>query len=80
MIIDSHCHAWRYWPYLPAVPDPESHGIIEQLLDQMDLCGVDQATITTAAIWRNWDNNDYIAAAVRRWPDRLHQWADIDSF
>jgi predicted TIM-barrel fold metal-dependent hydrolase len=80
MIIDSHCHAWRYWPYLPAVPDPESRGIVEQLLDQMDLCGVDQATVTTAAIWRNWDNNDYIAAAVRRWPDRLHQWADIDSF
>jgi predicted TIM-barrel fold metal-dependent hydrolase len=80
MIIDSHCHAWRYWPYLPAVPDPDTHGIVEQLINQMDLCGVGQATITTAAIWRNWDNNDYVAAAVRRWPDRLHQWADVDSF
>jgi predicted TIM-barrel fold metal-dependent hydrolase len=80
MIIDSHCHAWSYWPYLPTVPFPESHGVAEQLITQMDLCGVDQATITTAAIWRNRDNNDYIAAAVRRWPDRLHQWGDVDSF
>jgi predicted TIM-barrel fold metal-dependent hydrolase len=80
MIIDSHCHAWRYWPYLPEVPFPESHGAVEQLVREMDLAGVDQATITTAAIWHNRDNNDYIAAAVRRWPGRLHQWADIDSF
>ncbi len=80
MIIDSHCHAWRYWPYLPPAPYPESHGAIEQLISQMDLSGVDRATITTAAIWRNWDNNEYIAEVVRRWPDRLDQWADVDSF
>ena len=23
-IFDSHCHAWRYWPYEPPVPDPET--------------------------------------------------------
>ncbi len=80
MIIDSHCHAWNYWPYLPPVPFPDAHGAVAQLISQMDLNGIDQATITSAAIWRNWDNNDYIAAAVRKWPDRLHQWADIDSF
>ncbi len=80
MIIDSHCHAWQRWPYLPEVPFPEAHGAVDQLINQMDLCGVDQATITTAAIWNNRDNNDYIAAAVRRWPTRLHQWADVDSF
>ena len=32
MIIDSHCHAWKIWPYLPEVPDPENHGSIELLL------------------------------------------------
>lgn len=80
MIIDSHCHAWRRWPYLPPVPDPDSRGMVEMLLHEMDRSGVGRATITTAAIWGNWDNNDYIAAAVRRWPDRLDQWADIDSF
>ena len=79
MIIDSHCHAWELWPYLPEVPDPESRGIVEQLLFEMDKNGVDMATIVCAQIWQNPSNNDYIAAAVRKNPDRLRMFADVDS-
>lgn len=78
MIIDSHCHAWRYWPYQPPVPDSTSRGTVEQLLFEMDQNGVDQATIVCARIDHNPDNNDYIAECVRRHPDRLHQLADVD--
>jgi predicted TIM-barrel fold metal-dependent hydrolase len=80
LIIDSHCHAWAYWPYVPGVPFPETHGAVEQLLWRMDRNGVDQAAIVCAAIWHNTDNNDYVAAAVRANPGRLHQFADIDSY
>lgn len=78
MIIDSHCHAWRYWPYEPPVPDPRSHGVVEQLINQMDLHGVNQATIVSAQIEHNPSNNDYIAESVRRFPTRLYQYADVD--
>lgn len=80
MIIDSHCHAWAHWPYLPEVPDPETRSSVEMLVDQMDLNGVDRATIVSAQIFQNFDNNDYVAAALRRYPDRLDQFADVDSF
>ena len=30
-ILDSHCHAWRRWPYEPPVPDEASRGTIEQV-------------------------------------------------
>ncbi|MBI4220211.1 MAG: amidohydrolase [Chloroflexi bacterium] len=80
MIIDSHCHAWSYWPYVPGVPYPQSHGTIEQLLHRIQLNGVDQAAIVCAGIWHNRDNNDYVAAAVRANLGRIHQLADIDSY
>jgi predicted TIM-barrel fold metal-dependent hydrolase len=79
MIIDSHCHSWAYWPYLPPVPDPENRGAVEQLIDQMDTNGVDQATIVCAQIFQNPENNDYVAAALKKYPDRLEQFADVDS-
>lgn len=50
------------------------------LIDQMNLNGVDRATIVSAQIYRNFDNNDYVAAAVRSHPKRLEQFADVDSF
>ncbi len=78
MIIDSHCHAWHTWPYQPPVPDPASRGAVEQLLFEMDQHGVDQAVVICARIDHNPDNNDYIADCVRRFPDRLHQFADVD--
>ncbi len=79
MIIDSHCHAWTYWPYDPAVPDPESRGIVEQLLDEMNVNGVDRAVVVCAEIEHNPQNNAYIAAQVRRHHPRLYQFADVDS-
>jgi L-fuconolactonase len=78
MIVDAHCHAWRYWPYEPPVPDPESRGTVEQLLWEMDQNGVDQAAVVCARIDHNPDNNDYVAECVRRHPNRLHQLADVD--
>lgn len=78
MIIDSHCHAWTRWPYQPPVPDDEQRGRVEQLLNEMDLNGVDQAMIVCAQIDHNPTNNDYIAAMVGQYPDRLHQVADVD--
>ena len=80
MIIESHCHAWTYWPYQPPVPDPDSRGRIEQLLFAMDQSGVDRAMIVCARIDHNPDNNEYIADQVRRFPDRLTMVADVDCF
>ena len=79
MIIDSHCHAWERWPYMPEVPDPDTRGIVEQLLDEMDRNGVDRAAVVCAQIWHNPANNDYVADAVRKRPDRLSQLADVAS-
>jgi predicted TIM-barrel fold metal-dependent hydrolase len=78
-IIDSHCHAWSYWPYQPPVPDPEQRGRIEQLLHEMDINKIDQALLVSAQIEHNPDNNSYIAAQVKRYPDRLYQLVDLDS-
>jgi len=79
MIVDAHAHAWRIWPYDPPVPDRTTRGTVDQLLHQMDLAGVDQAVLIAAGIRHNADNNDYVAAEVARHPDRLHQFADLDS-
>lgn len=78
MIIDSHCHAWPRWPYQPPVPDDEHRGKVEQLLNEMDLNGVDQAVIVCARIDRNPDNITYIAEQIKKYPSRLHQIADVD--
>jgi len=78
MIIDSHTHAWEYWPYQPPVPDHESRGRVEQLLWEMDRHGVDRAVLVCARIEHNPDNNDYVAACVAKHPDRLVQFADVD--
>src|SRR5690348_1260468 len=59
MIVDSHCHAWRTWPYEPPVPDPTSRGMVEQLLWEMDQNGVEKAVVICARIEHNPDNNDY---------------------
>jgi L-fuconolactonase len=78
MILDSHCHAWRRWPYQPPVPDPESRGAVEQLLWEMDQNGVERAAVVCARIDHNPDDNDYVFEAARRHPDRLIQIADVD--
>ena len=61
MIIDSHCHAWAYWPYDPPVPDPDRRGQADQLLFEMDVNGVDQALVVCAQIRHNPHNNAYVA-------------------
>jgi predicted TIM-barrel fold metal-dependent hydrolase len=76
VIIDPHCHAWRTWPYEPAVPDPTSRPAVEQLLFEMDQCGVDRAVLVAARIDYNPDNNDYAHYCVSRFPERLYQFAD----
>ena len=78
MIVDAHCHAWRYWPYEPPVPDPESRPSVDQLIFEMDQCGVDEAVLVAARIEHNPDNNDYVAESVRRFSERLYQFADVD--
>lgn len=78
MIIDSHCHAWTYWPYNPPVPDPTSRGRVEQLLNEMDLHGVDKAVIICAQIDHNSENNAYIAEVAAQHADRLYQFPDVD--
>jgi L-fuconolactonase len=77
-IVDSHCHAWRRWPYAPLVPDEDSRGTIDQLLYEMDANGVDRAVVVCAAIDNNADNVDYVAFAEQRHADRLHLVADLD--
>jgi L-fuconolactonase len=78
MIIDSHCHAWSYWPYKPEVPDPETRPMAEQLLFEMESWGVDRAAVVCARIDHNPENNDYVRGYVERYPDKLVQIADVD--
>ena len=78
MIIDSHCHAWERWPYEPPVPDFHGKGRFEQLLNEMDLNGVDQAFLVCAGIEHNPRNNDYIARMSRLYSGRIRQVADVD--
>jgi L-fuconolactonase len=78
VIVDSHCHAWRRWPYQPPVPDPDSRGRVEQLLWEMDRHGVERAAVVCARIDHNPDDNEYVAECVQRYSDRLYQIADVD--
>ncbi|MEE2658694.1 MAG: amidohydrolase family protein [Candidatus Latescibacterota bacterium] len=78
MIIDSHTHAWEYWPYEPSVPDHESRGRAENLLYEMDRHGVDQAVLVCARIDHNPNDNGYVAEVVKQYPDRFIQFADVD--
>lgn len=82
MILDSHCHAWRRWPYDPPVPDPDTRGSVEQLLFEMDVHEVERAALVCARIgegaFANEDNNEYAARAARRHPDRIAVIADVD--
>lgn len=80
MIIDSHCHAWQFWPYQPSVPDPRSHSSINQLLSNMDKYQVDQALIVCANLDFNPLNNKYIFEQAKKFPKRIIQLADIDSY
>jgi L-fuconolactonase len=77
-LLDSHCHAWRRWPYSPLVPDEDTRGTIDQLLYEMDMNDVEQAMVVCAAIENNPDNVDYVAFARERHPGRFNLVADLD--
>jgi L-fuconolactonase len=77
-VLDSHSHAWRRWPYQPAVPDEEGRGSLEQLVFEMDTNGVEQAMVVCAAIGGNPDNTEYVASVSERYPGRFHVVADLD--
>jgi L-fuconolactonase len=77
-ILDSHCHAWRRWPYSPLVPDEDARGTIGQLLYEMDINGVSEAAVVCAAIDNNPDNVAYVAFAQERYYGRFHVVADLD--
>jgi L-fuconolactonase len=76
--LDSHCHAWRLWPYAPPVPDEDSRATVEQLIYEMDANGVEQALVVCAAIGKNPENIEYVAAGRDRFPDRIRLVADLD--
>jgi L-fuconolactonase len=85
MIFDSHCHAWRNWPYDDHVPDGRYRASVDSLLWEMDEAGVGRAAVVCARMGRdvgeraaNDDNNDYVAAAVAAHPDRLVMIGDVD--
>jgi predicted TIM-barrel fold metal-dependent hydrolase len=78
LIVDSHCHAWRLWPYPPLVPDEASRGTIEQLIYEMDVHGVQEAAVVCAGIENNRDNLEYVSFARDRYRGRLHILADLD--
>ena len=78
MIVDSHCHAWRYWPYEPPVPDPTSRGTVEQLLWEMDQNGVDKAVVIWPGSTTTRTTTTTSRMPLRRFPDRLYQFADVD--
>ena len=79
MIYDAHCHAWEVWPHLPAVPDSDTRGTMEQLIFEMDRNGVDKALIVCAEIDKNPQNNQYAFERARSYPGRISLAVDVDS-
>jgi L-fuconolactonase len=87
LLADSHCHAWRMWPYDTSAPDPEDRGSFESLLYEMDRNEIERASIVCARIgggaggagYENRDNNFYVSDFASRYPDRISAWVDVDS-
>ena len=70
-IIDSHCHAWAYWPYQPPVPDPESRGVVAQLLHEMDQNEAGESAVTLNIAGPKYDINFKDEAFVRAYSSAL---------
>ena len=60
------------------MPDFHGKGRFEQLLNEMDNNGVDQAFLVCAGIEHNPHNNDYIARMSNLYSGRIRQVADVD--
>lgn len=80
MLMDSHCHAWAYWPYEPPAPDSATRASSEQLRFEMDSNGVDRALVVCAEVEGNSDNNQYVHDKVAKNSDRFAFVIDVDSF
>jgi hypothetical protein len=78
MIIDSHTHAWARWPTSrpSRTGEPGTRGATA-LGDGPR--GRGSGGPVCARIEQNPGNNDYVAECVQRYPDRLVQFADVDS-
>lgn len=87
MLADSHCHAWRRWPYDTNAPDPQQRGSMDSLLYEMDRNNISRASVVCARIgagaggdgYENRDNNEYVSAFAVSHPDRISAWVDVDS-
>lgn len=77
MIVDTHVHVWEIdppkYPVGPTAPGwkslPDEPGTADELLAEMDLCGVDW-TVLVQTSWSTWDNG-YIADSAARFPRRF---------
>lgn len=78
-VVDGHTHVWATWPYRPGVPDPQTRGSAENLLQEMDSSGVDHALVVSAEIDGAAGNNDHGASVVAQHPGRFSQLVDLDS-
>jgi predicted TIM-barrel fold metal-dependent hydrolase len=79
VIVDAHCHIWRRWPYPVGAADPPAQASIQQLIDEMDAAGVDEAVVICAPLGGNARNAHYAAHAARLHPGRVHVFPDVDS-
>ena len=50
----------------------------EMAIEYMDWVGIDKAVLLQAPMYGFW--NEYVAEAVRRWPDRLLGTANVDPY
>jgi predicted TIM-barrel fold metal-dependent hydrolase len=78
-VVDGHTHVWATWPYRPGVPDPQTRGSAENLLQEMDSSGVDHALVVSAEIDGAAGSNDHGASVVAQHPGRFTQLVDLDS-
>ncbi len=78
-MVDGHTHVWATWPYRPGVPDPQTRGSAENLLQEMDSSGVDHALVVSAEIDGAAGSNDHGASVVAQHPGRFSQLVDLDS-
>lgn len=79
MIIDSHCHAWRTWPYEPAVAQPEEHASLQRAWRELVSWGVSSALVVAARLTGNSDNNEWLTAQAPAFDGVFAIAADWDS-
>jgi L-fuconolactonase len=78
-LVDTHTHAWApdtdAYPWQAEVLPPGWEGAYtyDDLVDDMDEVGVDEAVVVTTPMYgRGPDANDYTIEAIEAYPERLH--------